>query len=267
MDSFANIQPSPALAPYIKNYWTLEVTGNGQVMERVIPTGFLQLVFHRGSRMFSSSDNDFQPQSFFCGQSAAYTDLSAMGRVHMIVVTFRPSGAKAFFRMPMNELYDQSVSLSDFAEKDLSELEDKIYNAKDNDTAIRLIESYLISRLRDTDQYHSARIREVVKTIDHNRQANITALADIACLSYKQFGRVFTEYVGTTPKEFSRIIRFQRALHILHHQPDTTPVDLAVECGYYDQPHLIREFKAFSGYTPNEFAAICQPYSDYFSEI
>lgn len=265
MESFEYIQSCAILSPYVKNYWTLEAGNPGGVSERIIPTGFQQLVFHRAGRMFSSADNDYQPQSFICGQFTGYTDLSSSGNVHMIVVTFHPFGAKMFFSTPMQELYRQNVSLQDMDDKLLKELENKVYDSRDNSEAIRHIEKYLIARLTRTDSYNLPRITEVINTISHRHEYNISALSAIACLSYKQFGRIFADYVGTTPKEFTRIVRFQRALHILSHKPAISPVELAVECGYYDQPHLIKEFKLFSGYTPNEYTTVCQPYSDYFA--
>jgi transcriptional regulator GlxA family with amidase domain len=84
-------------------------------------------------------------------------------------------------------------------------------------------------------------------------------------LSYKQFKRVFAEYTGANPKDWLRTVRFQKALYTLQTQPAISLAQLACECGYYDQPHLIKEFKTFSGYTPVEYSAIYAPCSDYFS--
>lgn len=264
METFRFIQPSPILAPFVKHYWILETDGITPVSERVIPTGFMQMIFHRGDRM-RLSDNKLQPQTFICGQSAGFTDLISTGRVNMIVVVFHPFGVKAFFPMPMSEFYGMNVSLDDLSDKSLWELKDRVYNEMDNSNAIALIESALISRLRIFDNHNWKRITEVIRAINHEHQPNIASLSGIACLSYKQFSRIFTEYVGANPKEFTRIIRFQRALYILQNTPDINITELAFDCGYYDQPHLIKEFKAFSGYTPPEFMSVCTPYSDYFS--
>ncbi|GAB6120437.1 AraC family transcriptional regulator [Dysgonomonas termitidis] len=264
METFRFIQPSPILAPFVKHYWILETDGIAPVSERIIPTGFMQMIFHRGDKM-KLSDNKLQPQSFICGQSAGFTDLASTGKVNMIVVVFHPFGAKAFFPMPMSEFYGIDVSISDLSDNSLNELKDRIYHEKDNNKAIALIESGLISRLRIFDNYNRKRITAVITAINLKHQSSITSLSEIACLSYKQFNRIFTEYVGANPKEFTRIIRFQRALYILQNTPDINITELAFDCGYYDQPHLIKEFKSFSGYTPYEYMAVCNPYSDYFS--
>lgn len=226
----------------------------------------MSLVFHRGQRMFSTAEDDFQPQSFVCGLSTNYTDLYSRETVDMIVVVFRPFGARAFFNMPMNEFHDKSISLDDLEDKALLELKNRILDEQDDKICINLIERFFIKRLCSFDDYNYPRIVASVNTINCRPSIDIKSLADISCLSYKQFNRIFTGYVGSNPKEFVRIVRFQRALYILQNNAGISMTSLAYECGYYDQPHLVKEFKSFSGYTPTEYIAMCAPYSDYFSE-
>ena len=95
---------------------------------------------------------------------------------------------------------------------------------------------------------------------------NVSTLLQIACLSDKQLSRIFAEYVGSMPKEVIRIVRLQRALYSLQNSATENFTQLAYECGFYDQAHLIKEFKTFSGYTPKEYLLVCDPYSDYFSD-
>ena len=86
-------------------------------------------------------------------------------------------------------------------------------------------------------------------------------------LSKKQFERLFKELVGTNPKEYARIVRFQKSLKLLqHYQEDANQAQLAYQCGYADQSHFIREFKQFSGYTPLSLLNVCKPYSDLFND-
>ncbi|MBK5720454.1 AraC family transcriptional regulator [Dysgonomonas sp. Marseille-P4677] len=265
METFSFILPSPLLSPYIKHYWILKINETNPISERIIPTGFMQLVFHRGDKMKSLTHNKLQPQSFICGQSDSYTNLESTGKVNMIVVVFHPFGAKTFFPMSMNEFYGMNISLKDLGDQSLKELEERIHETPDNYEAIKLIEEYLTPRLYRFDNYNSKRISKVIDSINSKHQPNITQLSNIACLSYKQFNRIFTEYVGVTPKEFTRIIRFQRTLYMLQQNPNIDIMQIIVDCGYYDQSHLIKEFRNFSGYTPFEFIAIYDPYSDYFS--
>ena len=106
-----------------------------------------------------------------------------------------------------------------------------------------------------------------IHTINRSKgEIRISDLASSVFLSTKQFQRVFTGHVGISPKEFLRIVRFQHALYVLQSNPGMSFSQLAYECGFYDQSHLINEFKVFSGYTPKEYLAACAPHSDYFSQ-
>lgn len=217
--------------------------------------------------MFSKTSNELQPQSFICGLSTGFTELTSTGDIDMIVVVFQPFGAKAFFSIPINEFFNNCISINDIGDVALKELENQIQETQDSLTSIKLIENYFIKQLYSFEDYNCKRIATAIDIINKKNQIDIVSLSNITCLSYKQFTRIFTEYVGAKPKEFTRIIRFQRALYILQTNSLINLTQLAFECGYYDQPHLIREFKAFSGCTPTEFIANCTPYSDYFSTL
>jgi len=266
MESFDFILPSPILVPFVKHYWALK-TDMLHVGERITPVGCVQMVFHREDRMFSRTENEVQPLAFIGGQSSTYTDLQSTGKTDMLVILFQPHGAKTFFNVPIDKFNNRNIPVEDLHDKPLCNLAEQVQNTADNRTAIRLIEAVLISRLSDFNSYNHKRIARVLNSINYTHQPDMKILAETACLSYKQFGRIFAEYTGATPKEFTRIVRFQRAIHMLQNDPGKGQAELALDCGFYDQPHLIKEFKTFSGYTPNEYMALCMPYSDYFTEV
>ncbi len=264
---FETIAPHPILTPYIKHYWTLAQAGDCVAHERTLPTGCLSLIFHKGNRLQASGSKGLQPRSFISGQTSGYFDVVASGEVNMIVVVFQPLGCKPFFVSPINKFFNDYVSVDDLEDESLKVLERQVQDAADNRSSIRCIERYFISRLHRAESYNHKRMEAAIRTINNRTSVGIYELADITCLSQKQFTRVFTEYIGAKPKEFSRVVRFQRALHTLQMNPGISLTQLSFECGYYDQPHLIREFKSFSGYTPREYLTICEPYSDYFSVV
>lgn len=263
MERFKIIQPSAVLVPYIKHYWLLE-SDDIVNSQRVIPTGNIELLFHRGNPM--KRNNQIISTTSLSGQSLSFTDLIPTGVVNMIAVVFHPFGAKAFFDMPVYELSDLIVSGDDLNIASLKELENKILNTIDDNSCIQLIESFLISRLNPFKEYNYKRMVMAVNTINLcDSKLSVSHLAETICLSKKQFQRIFNEYVGATPKEFMRIIRFHKALYTLQNNPTMNFTVLAYQCGYYDQAHMTNEFKLFSGYTPSQYLAICDPHSDYFS--
>ena len=94
----------------------------------------------------------------------------------------------------------------------------------------------------------------------------VTELSSNCCLGKKQFEREFYSYIGMNPKEYSRIVRFQKTLRQMQNQQGKiNQVDLAYSNGYSDQSHLIREFKKLCGYTPLTLLKVSTPYSDFFT--
>lgn len=263
MERFNIIQPSIVLAPYVKHYWLLE-SDDVVHSQRIIPTGNIELCFHKGSLM--KRDGELIPVTSLSGQLLSFADLVPTGAVNMIAVVFHPFGARAFFNLPIYELSGLIASADDMNMYSLKELEDKILHEADDNVCVRLIESFLISRLHPFKEYNYRRMVAAINTINlSDGELSVSRLAEMVALSRKQFQRIFNEHVGATPKEFMRIIRFHKALYILQNNPDMNFTTVAHACGYYDQAHMTNEFKLLSGYTPSEYVAVCSPYSDYFS--
>lgn len=85
---------------------------------------------------------------------------------------------------------------------------------------------------------------------------SLDQLAREACLSTKQFERRFRERTGVNPKIYERIIRFDRAFRLKNSRPDFDWLRIAIECGYHDYQHLVRDYKEFTGLTPTAFHEI-----------
>ena len=208
-----------------------------------------------------------QPRAFVGGISTTYSDLRATGMLDMLVIVFRPLGSRPFFNIPLDEFRNTDIPARDIGDRDLSELSDRVLNEGNTAKAVELIERFLIARLFRHEAHTFRRIEAALREINVNPETSVSRAAGIACLSERQFSRIFSENVGTRPKDFMRIVRFQRALHTMQIGPATSLAQLAAGCGYYDQAHMIREFREFSGYTPLEYTAECAPYSDYFTAL
>lgn len=266
MESFKVIQPSAVLLPYVQRYWILRTDNTTQSGQRIIPNGCMELMFNIGDDIRFRSANSFQPPSYIKGQNSNYYDLFPSGKVHLISVSFTPFGGKAFFEMPLYTFNNECIDIRDIGDLLLKDLAESISdNVEDECTCIKRIENFLLSRFTPLKNYNQQRLSAVIETINKSKTVDIKLLAEISCLSYRQFIRVFTDHVGINPKEYLRIVRFQKALYTLQCHPDISSIDLAFRCGFYDQSHLINEFKNLSGYTPLEYPTLCEPRSDYFS--
>ena len=189
----------------------------------------------------------------------------------MILVVFQPFTLKAFLNLPISLLHNQEVSGYDLENKHLKQLAAQIFDCEDTNLCISLIEQWLLSQIVDVlaskTAYNIKRITAAIKRLFAMPAISVTELASVACLSKKQFERLFNELVGANPKEYARVVRFQKSLKLLQHcSEDTNQAQLAYQCGYADQSHFIREFKQFSGYTPLSLLNVCKPYSDLFND-
>lgn len=267
MQSFRIIQPSSVLKPYIRYYWILQDDSADTVSERTLPTGCIQMVFHKGKQLLSVREKELQPQHFICGQATGFTDIRSTGNIEMIVVVFQPYAPKVFFETPIHLFRGENVAIEDVEDRELAVLSRKIRDTENNEVCIQLIEQFLYHRLSALPEYTMRRLSSALSEINHRPQVDLSLLADTACLSTKQFSRIFVEYVGTSPKDFIRIVRVQRALFTMQRNPQMSFAQVAYSCGFSDQSHMIKEFKLFSGYTPQEYLAVCDPFSDYFSHL
>lgn len=265
MQTFKIIHPTPALKPFVRYYWILQDHSPSMVSQRTLPTGCMSLVFHRGERLKVISQDDLQPRCFINGQETGFNDVIYTGNIEMIVTVFQPHTAKIFFHIPVSLFCNESISITDIEDVELLDLARRIEDTDNLDISITLIEKFLLSRVLLGSNYNVPRLSAVVRHISDSVRTNLKGLADVACLSEKQFSRIFSENIGTTPKEFLRIIRLQRTLSVLQHNPKISFAQLSYECGYTDQSHMIKEFRLFTGYTPKEYISHYAPVSDYFT--
>jgi len=263
MEKFYTFTPSSPLASHIHSYWILERDDEVSSVERIVPTGCIQLIFYRSGHMWSLTDKTFQPRAFLGGQYNLYTDIEAAGSLSMIVIVFRPLGVKSFFDFPLSDIAQSVLSIEDMPDPIWKELEERLFEIVQPEQIISMIEYYLTRKLFSDSDYNLKRLSAAVTLVSQQSDRKVSDMAAESCLSVKQFKRLFTQYVGLQPKEFIRIMRFQRALYYMEHFPSMSFSQIAFECGYYDASHLVKEFKQLSGYTPTDFSSL-SPHSDYF---
>lgn len=263
MQNSTILYPSPELSQCIKYYWILKTDVADGMTVQTIPSGCMHLVFHRGNRMRFASGGE-QPASFLRGQLSLPDKITSPGNIDMIAVIFQPLGFSSFFSLPTKLFYNEYIDVEALENNDLRELNARIANEENTLACIRYIEHFFMGRLKN-DNYNSKRMECAMQKIMTNKIVSVDELADSACLGYRQFKRQFEQYAGISPKEYCRIVRFQRALYLLQLNPALEISHLAHACGYYDHPHLVKEFRELSGYAPVQYLSTHVPYSTFFS--
>lgn len=270
--SFQSAKPSWPLSLFIKQYWAIEnCVPTGQThIQRIVPSGLTELTFYLNDRPNSlDKGKDISDNVILSGHLKGYYDIAVSGKLSMFSVSFMPLGIYMFMNMPADELYDLNVPFRFIFPEIANQLEDQLYEADSFSEKVIVTERFLKGLLNNrTKSYSLDRITKSIDTIKESKGLiEINALSDITCLSRKQFERLFSNIVGISPKQYLKTIRFQWSLHYKHQHPATPLTEIAYISGYYDQAHMINDFKSLSGMTPGQYFKDCDPFSDYFNSL
>jgi AraC-like DNA-binding protein len=256
--NFQLIQPGTFFRTLIKHYCFMESAFNEEnVMERVIPTEHIQLMFHYKNPFVvyqANKQQSAQPRSILSGLSHSYSDVSTCGEAGVIFVVFYPGAASHFFPFPLNSVENQSIDLRSVFNQELAIVEEKLFEAKTNKQKINVIEAFLLAHFNPPGQNDLQLIGKGLAII-RQRKGQISAgqLNDCLFTTPKTLERKFAMHVGQTPKQYIKLIRFQETLHDFSHQKQLNLTEYAYRNGYFDQAHFIHDFKAYSGFTPKAF--------------
>lgn len=262
MSIFRYFLPNAQLLPYIRYYWILKATENLETL--TFPIGCPQLIFHRRTRFYIPELESEQTRFSISGQVNFPARIQSSGDVETIVVVFYPHAIGTIYNIPVSSFYNQEIDGYSLGDKRLNDLADDVLNADTSDEAVKMIEKWLLSRLEETAIFNFKRVGASLSQLFHDNSISVESMAQYACLSRKQFERVFFNAVGMKPKEYSSVVRFQKSLWIMQNG-NRDFADIAYACGYADQSHFIRECRKYSGTTPAELLKSQQVYSDLFA--
>lgn len=243
--------PAKLLRPFVKAYNIIE--SEDMVTNRVLPNSAVAMAFRfRGKNAYLNDKKSILlPTATLSGLRRSVRLIHYLPNTSTIVVLFKEAGASAFFKVPLHELYEKSISLdSIFSPTEVSITEEKLSEAKNNPERISIIEQFLVSKLCffEPDYLVAKAIAEIYATKETIR---MKALANTVCMSQDAFEKRFRKAVGTTPKKFASIVRMKAVVKQTKKHPSFT--DLALENGFFDQAHFNKDFKQFTGLSPTEF--------------
>ncbi|MDE5706106.1 AraC family transcriptional regulator [Muribaculum sp.] len=254
------IKPREELHPYVRYYWILESDEPFSVL--TFPIGCSQIIFHKGTPLYIPELDKSQSHITISGQVNFPSHIQSAGRLEMIVAVFYPHIIGIFIDTPPSAFYNLEVSGYDIESRQLNEIAQRIFDSESHEECIAILETFLLSKIRYS--LNIRRIGESVNTLLRAPYTKVDTLAADACLSKRQYERVFCETVGMNPKEYARIVRFQKALWLMQ-QGECCNAGIAAECGFSDQSHFIKDFRKLSGHTPDLLRRYCTPYSDLFT--
>jgi AraC-like DNA-binding protein len=246
---------SPVLRPFIEAIWYYA----GELphaRERIVPAGNMQLLVNlHEDELRTYEDADFarvcrMRGAAVSGPYARPFGIDTAEQRRIVGVSFKPGGAAPFFAVPSQQLRDQHVELEALWGRDGAQLRERLLEAPSPAAALQRLEALLLER--------AAHRLELDKLVDFaigalERGVPVQRLTAALGITPNRFIRHFRDAVGLTPKRFARVRRFGRVLESIEQGRPIAWSALAADCGYFDQAHLIHEFREFSGINPTHY--------------
>jgi AraC-like DNA-binding protein len=219
---YREFQPRRETSSFLHCLWTLET--DGAAVQRIVPDGRQELIVNLGVPFESFHDGEWRPQprAFLTGQLTGPLLVRPRGPARILAARFHPHGASQVFgSLPPGAILPVDIETE----------------------SIEALEDHLLARVRPGDPVVAEAARRLTETPD------LGGLAAALDISPRQLERRFKREVGVGPKLFCRIQRFQKVFREL--ESGGNWVQAALACGYYDQAHLVRDMRQFSGETPS----------------
>jgi AraC-like DNA-binding protein len=248
-------QPCPLLQTFVSSYTVASITGSQTWARRQPAYPQQYLIFYPYEPQLQSSDgNRFQRLSkeLVVGPHTRPVYLLCEPSQLVIIVSLLPGALHRLTRLPLHEILNQPLDGINGFGIELKRVNEQLSEAKTQQQMIQMVETFLLKKVQKVKQ---------LLPIDHTfslllaapNQYSIEQLADLSCVSLRQYERQFLERIGTSPTMFIRQARFAKALRLKRVYPELKWTAVAHECGYFDQMHLIRDFKQFTSTTPTSF--------------
>ena len=252
-------KPKPPLSKFVDNFWIYEGFQTQLNPEPILPTGTLELVINLRQNELRFFDAEHTEN---CSRFSGAIVSGAHGRgfagdppaeLFIIGVHFKPGGAFPFLGLPAGDLADTHVDLEILWGPSAGRLRERLCEARTSAERFQLLQDALLGRLCHGVEQHYA-VSAALEMFGKNQAGpTVREAAKYLGLSQRRFIQVFKAEVGMTPKLFSRIQRFQQTRTLIQQNHSPNWAGLAVDLGYFDQSHLIREFLEFSGLSPTDY--------------
>jgi AraC-like DNA-binding protein len=253
--------PTIALRPFIQFYIHVERSRRDPLLTLPIParaSPMIEFVFgdRFKFRYWGSPDEETVPAASLVGMlTRPHVTLLHQGAFQSFIIMFQAHGLTDLFGVPLSEITNHTYDADAVLGKPVRELKQRLGNSETFQQRGSIANHFFAERLK-----HAQAIDRMAFAADRilNSSGNLSSaeLAGQTGIGVRQFQREFSARFGASPKLFSRIVRFQNALDTKARSSTKSWTDVAQELGYYDQMHMVHEFREFTGESPTE--TLCQ---------
>ena len=233
------------LSAYVDYLWLTDGYGQPHAQELVLPEPCMTLVV--------DLDDERADAIRMYGVRSHPLVLGASQPLRLMAAHFRPGDGFPFVACPAGELHNLDVSLTTFWPGEIAELRERILEAQTDGERFHELECFLVRRLR-VSRTGSAAVRHAIRQFQYPGRAwSVGSVRDQIGISAQRFIELFRNDVGLPPKLFARLARFRRVLGCVDTADEVDWTDVAIAAGYFDQAHMIRDFRQFAGVTPSAY--------------
>ena len=259
MITTVEIAPAAALAPFVHRYVYREFNTNGiDLFKPWVASYEISIHFFfkaLPAKLINPVTGEILKTGNLCdilGMSSQYSgDMHFNGAYSFFQIIFKPGGFHQLFKIPSAEIVNRIICGEDIFNTSINLLHEQLYNANNSKQMAALADVFLLAFLNKHKPIEKNAVSNAVQLITkHAGFTNVDVLAKNANMSMRNFERSFSLATGVAPKLLCSIARFNRALELKLQHPKITWTAVAQHTGYFDQMHLIKDFKRFSGDTP-----------------
>jgi len=249
---FERTRPGPILAPYIEWYWYVQSDDPTPRIQKIIPDGYPEFIFHYGDpfRIYLHSRWELQGKALAAGQIRKYFHLENTGTTDIFGITFKPTALAHLFQLPMQPLTDKVIPIAQLPSS-VSGIANAVGIHSSLSGRIAAVENFLKAFVTEAPEQHVID-RSIGMVRQHAGMISVLSMCSELGITDRQLQRLYNKYVGLSPKYYSRIVRFSTIFTQIK-EGKISWADVVSASGYYDQSHFIRDFKSFTGEDPTAF--------------
>jgi AraC-like DNA-binding protein len=238
-------RPAAELAPFIEHYWMVawDLRNRAPHTQETLPMPNVHVVFEK---------NNSLAWGVVTGKFSRYLE----GQSHVFGIRFAPGMFRSFLPHGVSRLTGRTKPVHEVFGDEAAALEEVLTSQAPENELVVAADRFFLSRIPAPDDKADLAKELVRLALEQRDLLTVDDLARRSALGKRTLQRLFSEYVGVSPKWVIRRYRLYEAIERFRSGERLDCAQLALELGYFDQAHLINDFKSILGYTPTEFQRI-----------
>ena len=251
--------PHPTLRHHVRRYCGYRERTLHPVRRRELPGADVTLIVSLGPELRLLEPRPATHTSFVAGLDDHSAVTEHDGEAAGVEVTLTPLAAHRLFRVPMHTLARRVVELDELLGREADRLAERLHGAPTWPARFQIVDETIRGHVADAPEPSPGVAWAYQRLLATAGRVRVGALASELGWSRKRLAARFREEVGLPAKSLARVLRFRQAVRLLERDDDRSLGEIALDCGYFDQAHLNRDFRSFAGCTPTELLARRRP--------